>query len=57
MSAQAVSGFAGVLDNILAVIYCAKNAALTHPDDRLESFSEIAVKESDLMRLVLQASV
>ena len=27
------------------------------PDDMLETFSELAVKEPDLMRLVLQASV
>ena len=27
------------------------------PDDMLETFSELAVKEPDVMRLVLQASV
>ena len=27
------------------------------PDDMLETFSELAVKEPDLMRLVLQASL
>ena len=27
------------------------------PDDMLETFSELAVKEPDMMRLVLQASV
>ncbi len=27
------------------------------PDDMLETFSELAVKEPDLMRLVLQAGV
>ena len=27
------------------------------PDDMLETFSELAVKEPDLMRLLLQASV
>lgn len=27
------------------------------PDDMLETFSKLAVKEPDLMRLVLQASV
>ena len=27
------------------------------PDDMLETFSELAVREPDLMRLVLQASV
>ena len=27
------------------------------PDDMLETFSELAVKEPDLMRLVLQASM
>ena len=27
------------------------------PDDMLETFSELAVKEPDLMRLVLQVSV
>jgi hypothetical protein len=27
------------------------------PDDMLETFSELAVKEPDLMRLVLHASV
>ncbi len=30
---------------------------LVRPDDMLETFSELAVKESDLMRLVLQACV
>ena len=30
---------------------------LMRPDDILETFSELAVKEPDLMRLVLQASV
>ena len=30
---------------------------LMRPDDMLESFSELAVKQPDLMRLVLQASV
>ena len=30
---------------------------LMHPDDMLETFSELAVREPDLMRLVLQASV
>ncbi len=30
---------------------------LMRPDDMLESFSELAVREPDLMRLVLQASV
>lgn len=30
---------------------------LMSPDEMLESFSELAVKEPDLMRLVLQASV
>ena len=30
---------------------------LMRPDDMLESFSELAVKEPDLMRLVLQAAV
>ena len=28
-----------------------------HPDDMPETFSELALKEPDLMRLVLQASV
>ena len=28
-----------------------------HPDNMLETFSELAVKEPDVMRLVLQASV
>ena len=32
-------------------------ASLMRPDDMLETFSELAVKEPDLMRLVLQASV
>ena len=27
------------------------------PDDMLETFSELAIKEPDLMRLVLQASL
>ena len=27
------------------------------PDDMLETFSELAVKDADLMRLVLQASL
>lgn len=27
------------------------------PDDMLETFSELAVKEPDLMRLLLQASI
>ena len=30
---------------------------LTQPNDMLEAFSELAVKEQDLMRLTLQASV
>jgi len=30
---------------------------LMRPDDLLETFSELSVKEPDLMRLVLQASV
>jgi hypothetical protein len=30
---------------------------LMRPDDTLETFSELAVREPDLMRLVLQASV
>ena len=30
---------------------------LMRPDDMLETFSELAVKEPDLMRIVLQASV
>ena len=30
---------------------------LMRPDDMLETFSELAVKEPDIMRLVLQASV
>ena len=30
---------------------------LMQPDDMLETFNELAVKEPDLMRLVLQASV
>ena len=30
---------------------------LMRPDDMLETFSELAVKEPDLMRLVLQASL
>ena len=30
---------------------------LMRPDDMLETFSELAVKEPDLMRLVLQAAV
>jgi hypothetical protein len=30
---------------------------LMSPDNMLETFSELAVKEPDLMRLVLQASV
>jgi hypothetical protein len=30
---------------------------LMHPDDMLETFSEFAVREPDLMRLVLQASL
>ncbi len=36
-----------------------QNAArrLMSPDDMLETFSELAVKEPDLMRIVLQASV
>lgn len=32
-------------------------ARLMRPDDMLETFSELAVKEPDSMRLVLQASV
>ena len=32
-------------------------ARLMSPDDMLETFSELAVKDPDLMRLVLQASV
>ncbi len=30
---------------------------LMSPDDMLETFSELAVKEPDLMRIVLQATV
>ena len=30
---------------------------LMRPDDMMETFSELAVREPDLMRLVLQASV
>jgi hypothetical protein len=30
---------------------------LMRPDDMLETFSELAVKEPDLMRLVLRASI
>lgn len=30
---------------------------LMRPDDMLETFSELAVKEPDLMRILLQASV
>jgi hypothetical protein len=38
---------------------CMQNAIrrLMSPDDMLETFSELAVKEPDLMRIVLQASV
>ena len=38
---------------------CMQNAIrrMMCPDDMLETFSELAVKEPDLMRLVLQASV
>lgn len=32
-------------------------ARLMRPDDMLETFSELAVKEPDLMRLVLQAGI
>lgn len=32
-------------------------AQLMRPDDMLETFAELAVKEPDLMRLTLQASV
>ena len=32
-------------------------ARLMSPDDMLETFSELAVRDPDLMRLVLQASV
>ena len=32
-------------------------ARLMRPDDMLETFAELAVKEPDLMRLVIQASV
>ena len=32
-------------------------AAMMRPDDMLETFSELALKEPDLMRLVSQASV
>lgn len=32
-------------------------ARLMRPDDMLETFCELAVREPDLMRLVLQASV
>ena len=34
-----------------------KTAALVRPEDMLETFSELAVKEPDLMRLLLQAAV
>ena len=36
---------------------CAKMASMMRPDDVLETFSELAVKEPDLLRLVLQAAV
>ena len=53
------SGFLllGVLDCILAVLDCAKMAEMMSLDDILGTFSELPVKEPDLMRLTLQASV
>ena len=53
------SGFLllGVLDCILAVLDCAKMAEMMSPDDILGTFSELPVKEPDLMQLTLQASV
>ena len=46
-----------VLDCLLAVFDCTKMAATMRPDDMLESFIDLAVKEPDMMRLESQASV
>jgi hypothetical protein len=45
-----------VSDCIFTVFDCANMATLMSIDYMLETFSEMAVKESDLMRLALQAS-
>jgi hypothetical protein len=47
------------LDQMLADRPDVQNATrrLMRPEDMLETFSELAVKEPDLMRLVLRASV
>ena len=47
----------GVLDCILTVFDCKTTAAPMRPDDMLESFAELTVKDPDLMRLVLQFSL
>ncbi len=45
-----------VSDCIFTVFDCANMATLMSTDYMLETFSEMAVKEPDLMRLVWQAS-
>jgi hypothetical protein len=47
----------GVVDKTVDFSHWEKTAALMCPDAMLETFSELAVKEPDLMRLVLQACV
>ena len=52
MSEQVVTGSAGFSTASSQFL-----AVAMRPDDMLETFSDLAVKEPDLMRLVLQASV
>lgn len=53
---EAVSGSAG-FSTASSQFLIAKTAVLMHPDNMLETFSEVAVKGPELMRPVLQASV
>lgn len=56
MSEQTVSGTGGSRRHTRS-FSIAKMAALMRADELLETFSTLAVKDSDLLRLVLQASV
>ncbi len=53
---EAVSGSAG-FSTASSQFLIAKTAVLMHPDNMLETFSEVAVKGPELMWPVLQASV
>ena len=56
---ESVSGLKlrSVVDKAADFSYWEKTAPPMCPDAMLETFSELAVKEPDLMRLVLQANV